>query len=206
MISRIALWTYRVTDRAVDLTLGWETWRQVPVPNLGVTGISRIQGKKYQATPYLVLRRVFSEILAESGFLPGDSVLADLGCGKGRVLDFALTRGFGKVLGLEHSEALAQAAVDNLERKRSRDPTRFEVLYGDAGAWDIPDEVNVVFMFNPFGRGVMQNIVGRRVPNPNRRWIYVNPLHLDVMIASKLELELWRGDLNDNYAYAILRG
>ena len=110
------------------------------------------------------------------------------------------------MLGLEHSEALAQAAVDNLERKRSRDPTRFEVLYGDAGAWDIPDEVNVVFMFNPFGRGVMQNIVGRRVPNPNRRWIYVNPLHLDVMIASKLELELWRGDLNDNYAYAILRG
>lgn len=88
---------------------------------------------------------------------PAQYTFIDMGSGKGRGVFLAATLPFRKVLGVEYSAALHEAAVANLGRLRCsvRERDRVELIYGDAANYEFPGGNLVLYLFNPFGPDVM---------------------------------------------------
>jgi 16S rRNA G966 N2-methylase RsmD len=86
--------------------------------------------------------------------------LLDLGSGKGRMLCYALQKGFRKVIGVEWAPELALISRRNLEKltnsKVYRGEHNWEIINGDASEFNIPKEVDVIWMFNPFNGTVLE--------------------------------------------------
>jgi SAM-dependent methyltransferase len=83
----------------------------------------------------------------------------DLGCGKGKALLLAGDLGFRRVVGLEFSPELAAAARENVARRRGLGPATVEVVTGDAGAYELPPEPLVIYMYNPFDEVIVARVV-----------------------------------------------
>lgn len=120
----------------------------------------------------------------------------DIGCGKGRALCVAAHNGFGKLTGIDLSKDLCNAAVKNLEATREKFPSLvFKVINNDAFYFDIPDDADCIFMFNPFDEiimsGVVKNIMTSLEENPRTMTIlYVNPLHKELFSSVGFK-EIW---------------
>ena len=109
----------------------------------------------------------------------------DLGCGKGRVLVMAACCGFGRVVGVELDDSLAEVARANLHAvcaRRGRPVRDVHVLTMDAGSYELPPGPAVVYLYNPFG----QDTVATVAANLQRSWrqhprhllvVYYNPVH-----------------------------
>jgi SAM-dependent methyltransferase len=103
---------------------------------------------------YYQLEKLFSPGGLEVG---ADDVLVDVGCGKGRILNFWLHRGFrNRMYGLELDPEIAAWAGNRL-RKFSN----VHVIAGDAVA-NLPADATAIFLFNPFAASVME-LFKRRV-------------------------------------------
>ncbi|MEQ1946709.1 MAG: class I SAM-dependent methyltransferase [Bryobacteraceae bacterium] len=102
-------------------------------------------------------------------FPPGDVVFFDYGAGKGRPMVCAASRPFRKVLGVELSPQLASLARENLAAMRHRKVQHAEVIEGDAATYPLPDDVNVVFLFNPFVGEILRAAVARLLESYLRR-------------------------------------
>ena len=110
----------------------------------------------YEPTPYCVLER-----LANSGYLTAGDVLVDYGCGKGRV-DFALSY-LTKVksIGIEYDERIYNSAVENKETGAAAGRVSF--LLQDAETYELPEEVNRCYFFNPFSVELLRKVMSRIV-------------------------------------------
>jgi SAM-dependent methyltransferase len=115
-------------------------------------------------------------------------VFVDLGCGKGKAVLLAAMYGFRRVVGLELSPALADIALDNVERftRRRQDVARPEIIRADAAAYRFPEEPLVVYLHNPFDEIILASVVEnlhdslRQRPRP-AFVIYHTPLHRHVL-------------------------
>src|SRR5260370_4017643 len=89
-----------------------------------------------------------------------------MGSGKGRVLFVAAEYLFGKVMGVEFSNALHEEALANLKRYsyRGRRCADIEPVHADARECEFPDGNLVIYLFNAFGPEVM----GRMLANLER--------------------------------------
>jgi SAM-dependent methyltransferase len=140
----------------------------------------------YEGTDY----RSLAEIMKKLRVREGKDVFLDLGAGKGRALIMAATRPFKRVIGLEISPDLAAIARENLERARKRlRCSDTSVVVGDATKFVVPDDVTIVFMFNPFRGEVLasalRNVRDSLTRAPRAlRVAFVNPRHVDAEIAS----------------------
>ena len=76
----------------------------------------------------------------------------DLGCGLGRALAVASERPFARLLGIELTPELVEAARHNARHIRRRFPSRtsIEVQEGDASQPPLPAGNVFIFMYNPF--------------------------------------------------------
>lgn len=107
---------------------------------------------------YYELPRIFN---AGNGLeiTPSD-VLVDLGCGKGRVINWWLSRGPSRIVGLEIEEDLAHEA-----RERLRRYPNVTILAGNA-IENLPVDATIFWLFNPFtvgasGRALMEELSTR---------------------------------------------
>jgi SAM-dependent methyltransferase len=115
-------------------------------------------------------------------------VFIDLGCGMGRmVLEAAARYPFRRVIGVELSEQLVEIARLNvaLTTRRQRSG-RIELVCSDVLEYQIPDDVTVVFMNNPFRGPVFKHVVDELVRSLRRdprsiRIIYSNPAEGSVL-------------------------
>lgn len=107
----------------------------------------------------------------------------DYGSGKGRVLMQAARLPFARVTGLELSEADNALARANAEAAAAVGRVRcgeVEVVQADATAWQLPDDVTYIYMFNPFRGEVFRSVLQRVLESLDRRprrltLIYANP-------------------------------
>jgi SAM-dependent methyltransferase len=120
-------------------------------------GIDNPDSKAHSALGY----EFISWALKAIPFRTEDVVFLDYGCGKGRVLAAAATWPFRKVLGVEISGQLVEVARANLARMKHRRTAAIEVHHGDAAQFAIPDDVNVIFFFNPFVNQTLADVVDR---------------------------------------------
>lgn len=111
----------------------------------------------------------------------------DLGCGRGRVLVAAGRVGFSRLLGVEYDAKLASACEKNLAiRSKRQAGLGFEVRQQDAADW-APEEVGLVWMFNPFGAATMRKVARSLAAAAARQRqpiciLYCRPTFLDPLL------------------------
>lgn len=113
-------------------------------------------------------------------FDPGD-VLVDVGCGRGRVLNWWLSLGLqNRLIGLELVPSVAEATAHRLRHH----PT-VEIRTGDATAL-LPAEGTFFFLYSPFDRGVMTRfrdaLLTRGRDHSRLRVLYFNCRFLDLFL------------------------
>ena len=126
-----------------------------------------------------------------------DDVFADLGSGKARVVVEAARRyPFRRVIGVELSPELTAVAARNLEAQRERlRCTDVQLLNMNAVDWTPPDDLSIVYLFNPFHGEVFSAVMNRLVELVDRRGsglriIYVNAKEHDRVMATGRAVEL----------------
>ena len=120
-------------------------------------------------------------------------VFVDLGCGKGKPLMVAASYPFRRLIGVDISPACIRVAERNMARHRPEriDPSRVELLVGDAEDFVFPGEPLVVYMYNPFPGAVLERVVGNleaslRAQPREVVIVYVNPHALSAITRSAL--------------------
>jgi SAM-dependent methyltransferase len=170
-------------DAALDRRRGVDTTAEVELADLHLADAHLVD---YQASGWRDLRAVLPP-----GSVGPDDVFLDVGSGKGRILLEAATRyPFRRVIGLELSAALNEIAARNLaacESARRSGPV--ELVTADVRAYRVPDDVTVVYAYNPFGGPVFQQLVDELVASVDRRprsvrLVYRNPVEHDRLAAT----------------------
>ena len=136
-----------------------------------------------------------------------DDTFFDIGCGTGRVLCAAAQFPFRRVIGIEIDPrmiALAKRNASTLRRRRCP----IEIVGGDATTFAVPDDVTMVFLYNPVRGDGLSHIMSRLVDSVDRsprriRVAYANPTeHARLMALGRFtpttELRLsWRPTSNE---------
>jgi SAM-dependent methyltransferase len=103
----------------------------------------------------------FLAFLRRAG-VPASGTFVDFGCGKGRALLLAAQHGFRSVTGIDFSPALCRSAECNIELFQARAPgTRFEVICGDAGDYEVRPNDAVFYFYDPFHDEVIERCLDR---------------------------------------------
>ncbi len=112
--------------------------------------------RAYESTRVWTLRAAFRALRKlERDRLP--DVFVDLGCGTGRACFFAAGKQtFGAVHGVDFSQSLIDRALVNARRFRGP-AVQFEC--GDAGAYRLPSNSCLIFMFNPFDEVILRRFL-----------------------------------------------
>lgn len=123
----------------------------------------------YEPTPYSVL-----EQLANAGCIGKKNTLVDYGCGKGRVEFFLSYQTRCKSIGVEYDERIYASAIENQKSAVSGSRTQF--VLGKAEEYEIPDEADRFYFFNPFSvellRKVMSKIQDSYFANPREMFLF----------------------------------
>lgn len=168
----------------------FDTAIRVPLDELGLGDPDR---EAYEPSGWLFLRRALPprEVRPEDVFL-------DYGSGLGRVVYLAARDyRFGRVIGVDISDELNSRARHNIDRNRRRLRCHnVQFVTADALTYRIPDDVTVVYMFNPFGGDVFRAAVDAILSSLDRaprsiRFVYTNPMMEDYL-AGRGRFELVR--------------
>ena len=108
----------------------------------------------YEPTPYSVIER-----LAESGYIGKKNVLLDYGCGKGRVSFFLSYQVGCHCTGVEYDGRIYGAACEN--KQNAARGGRVDFINAKAEEFEIPEETDRFYFFNPFSVEILQKVMGR---------------------------------------------
>ena len=151
--------------------------------NLEKKGIDITHATIYMPASYDLLEHIFEK------FNPATfNHFVDIGCGKGRILCVAATLGAKKISGIDLSKEFCEVAKENLSTTKKTYPAfQYKVYNNDAFYFDIDDDVDCIFMFNPFDEtimsGVLENIEISLENKPRKiTIIYVNPLEKHLLL------------------------
>jgi SAM-dependent methyltransferase len=177
-----------VADLCFDLRFGTDTVRWVEINSLHFESEHKKDGFSYIPSPVRPLRTLLRKL-----DLPKDGVFVDFGSGKGRVLLIAAQSGFQRIIGVEFSPQLCQIARENIKAflRKTQITARMEVVESDAATLPIDRECNVIFMYHPFEKvvltQVLANLRSSLMQFPRKIWvIYNNPVDHEVLANSKL--------------------
>jgi hypothetical protein len=136
---------------------------------------------------------VIYEILSSIPLQPNKLVFVDMGSGKGRALLVASEFPFAKIVGIELSDNLQRIAEENVKRYKpaSQQCAAFELKCMDALDYSYGDEPFVLFLFDPFGREILQNIITNLEASLRARpreayVVYVYPQYDDLLQKSSV--------------------
>lgn len=121
--------------------------------------------RDYSGSSSDILRR----ILRNTDVGP-DDVFVDIGCGMGRVAIAAARYPFKRVIGVDIVPEFTAVARDAIARNKHRLRCRqVEFVTADAARWPLPDDVTVVYLFDPFYGDVLHAVVAQLFASIERR-------------------------------------
>jgi len=179
-------WAAREAAEGFDRQHGTDTSVMVETFELGLDGPNKHLAVRYEPAHVSEVEAALSALSVE----PRHATLVDLGSGKGRTLLVGSLRGFAHLVGVELAPALHAVAQDNVRRwKAAGKPGDFRLECLDATRFEPPPGELVYYLFNPFGRPALEQVVQRLVASldaaPRRVDIlYVFPAHRDVIEAT----------------------
>lgn len=144
-------------DLGFDQEWGVDTSGTSVPDKLEVVGSNWKYGNKYQGCD----PAVFSEVLENLAIQYQDFTFVDLGSGKGRALLLASRFPFRQIIGVEFSEELCQIAQQNVFcfPKSEMQCKGIATICDDAARYKLPEGSLVIFLYNPFGKQVMERVV-----------------------------------------------
>ena len=130
---------------------------------------------------YAVLNYLFKEKPSEN------SKIVDVGCGKGRVLNWLIDRfPENDIIGIEIDASLAKKVQHRLKKWKN-----VQVLHQDITK-DMPEGMIIFYLFNPFDDKMMKKFIDRLLLkieeseiSTESYIIYYNPMHIDVFYSYK---------------------
>lgn len=155
------------------------------VVTLGQLGLEHPDRTHYGPTGW----RTLGKILPRSE-VSRDDVFVDLGSGMGRAVYLAAGYPFKRVLGVEIAPQLHAIAEENIRRNRARLECKdVQLVNADVTEYELPDDVTIVFMFNPFGGAIFASVMEQLLASLDRvprrlRLIYGNPLEEQQVLAT----------------------
>jgi predicted RNA methylase len=171
-----------------DWHFGGKTGFVLPVTRLDYSADIRRHAQPYFPSSFLFLHEIFSH----TGIECRDQVFIDLGSGTGRVLLFASRFPFRKLVGVEASRELCEAARMNMRRYYSRmdkEAPEWSIENVDVRDFQIPDRSGlVVYMYNPFDAAVLERVVDRVIESVFTQprsctVVYAKPVHESVLLS-----------------------
>jgi SAM-dependent methyltransferase len=175
----------RAVRRLLDVVLVERRYVN-PSPPLSRGSAPGPHRKAYAPTPWRLLPHLLPP--EEVG---ADEVLVDFGCGSGRVLLEAASRyRFRRVVGVELVPELAAASASLLERNEHLlGGCAWEVVQSDVLDYEVPDDLTVAYMFDPFTGPVFDAVMTRLEASVSRsrrpvRIVYVTPAELERVLRS----------------------
>jgi SAM-dependent methyltransferase len=131
---------------------------------------------------------IIYKVLGSLPLQPNKFTFVDMGSGKGRALLVASEFPFAKIVGIELSDDLHRIAQDNVKRYKpaSQQCAAFDLKCMDALDYSYADEPLVLFLFDPFGREILQNIIANleaslRAQPREAYVVYVYPQYEDLL-------------------------
>ena len=175
-----------------DIYFDWiysvDTLRMVSKNELNVNKSERFNsfGVYYTAAHFTTLKKAFDSLPLD----PQKSTLLDFGSGKGRVMMYALLNGFKKVIGVEYSKKLCEITEKNLRslEVKKRRKYEYEILNIDASYYIIDDDVNVIFMFNPFSGDVFDKVILNIQKATKKKDIYYVYINIKNLLPPNFEI------------------
>jgi methyltransferase family protein len=129
-------------------------------------------GHNVANTPYSVLPHVFA------GRIRAGEVLVDVGCGKGRVINWWLSQGLtNRIVGLEMDAEIAAATA-----KRLRRYSNVTIVNADATT-AVPGDATLLYLYNPFDGAATERFKANLVARFGDRGItllYWNAQYIEV--------------------------
>lgn len=192
---RLQRWASRVREEGPGRTFrlgvhrGYSAWceRRLGIhtaafePSLAEEGLLDADFHGYSASSCLDLTRVLDRVAPR----PANDVLLDLGSGLGRVVLIAALRPFRRVIGVEISPQQVERAKRNLELARPKLACHdVQLVCGNAAEYEIPGDVTVVYLFNPFGGEVLRGVI-RGI----RRSVETRPRKVSIIVATARRFE-----------------
>lgn len=184
-------------DQRFDQRAGIQTLGTVHLDDLTIDSENTDFGEDetiYVGIPTLALRDLAKR-------LPDDLrayTFVDYGSGKGRVVCWAATLPFRRVVGVEFAAELHAAAASNVSNFQHPDRAcdDVEVLHADATEFQLPGGPCVLYFFNPFEEPVLTRVAAEIArshaadPRPIHIW-YHNPRYAEVFRSLDGFEEVW---------------
>jgi hypothetical protein len=147
----------------------------------GYCGGKVLQGYRHpgayrtQSTHYMVLGKIFRHIPVQAS-----DVLVDVGCGKGRVINYWLSHGYtNDIIGIDVDDGVAAET-----RKRLAPFSNVTILSGSA-LENLPERGSLFYLYNPFDgevfRSFMRKLANLSRRQPDLRVVYYVPRHVDIL-------------------------
>ena len=128
----------------------------------------------YQAVWSRNLRELFNEAKKTSYKFEN---FIDIGSGKGKACFYAYTKHlFNHIIGVDFSEPLVQIANRNKVKIKSQN---ISFVCADATKFELPEQANLIFMFNPFDSVVLEKFISNNIghfKNHNSVIAYANDM------------------------------
>ncbi len=177
-------------DFYFEMKYGISTSSIVKCEDLDISEASKEHSEEYMPTRI----RHFRLLIKVLNF-PEKSVFVDMGSGMGRVLLMASLYNFKRITGVEISDRLCEIAGNNIDifQKKLRRPLNIEIVNVDVLKYEIKNDENVFYFYNPFDNYIMEIIIERVTKsiseNPRKVWlIFNNFTPFSDMIENKFKL------------------
>lgn len=161
---------------------GLQTAGSVQLEEFGLAQPGRLH---YEPSEWRTLHRIL-----RPGEVDASDVFIDFGSGMGRAVFEAAQYPFKRVIGVEIAPQLNDIARKNIERNRHRfHAGDVELVTADATSYEVPDDVSVVYIANPFRGEVFRSVVDNVLASVDRRprpvrLIYVYPTERRILDAT----------------------
>jgi precorrin-6B methylase 2 len=120
---------------------------------------------EYCPTDYHSIRHVLGSLKIKSG----EGAFLDFGSGLGRVVIQAALHPFRRVIGIDISPKLNIIAQENIEKSMKRFRCKnVQIITSDAAEFDIPNDVTVIYFYNPFRGEVLHRVMANIHQSLNR--------------------------------------
>lgn len=177
----------------------WHEWKGERLFGGKTTGIynlrkdvpesDRFHASIYQPVNFYTAQRLLDTLDANDK----KGTLLDAGCGMGRIFFIAGGVGFSSVYGIDISPRLCHLAILQAHAAEQRyNQLAVAVDCVNAAEYDVPDEITIIFMFNPFDTFIMKAFVQRVMESLHRnprtiKVLYANPVHKSLWIEAGFE-------------------
>ena len=120
------------------------------------TGEYQEHGTALVSTSVEFLRRLLDDLESVIDKPLEKDVFVDYGSGKGAAIIHAKKLGFERTIGVEFAKELHEQAELNIKKLNLKN---VESLYADATTYTLPNNITLIYFFNPFDELVMTKVI-----------------------------------------------